>query len=163
MNRHFHKLLTCWFSSISCKALISLRAWLGIPSSSLRRATFFRATVSPVCQVREQNKNVHPENLREKNKTKTKLATLASEIMRNSTYFYILRFENNAVGSFSNTAKNAVLIHAVFSYLKQKWQLICSSLGFLHSCWIMCDLSFLFSLLKVCLKISISSYIKLLT
>lgn len=40
--------LTYWLSSISCRALISRRAWFGIPSSSLRRATFFKATVSPV-------------------------------------------------------------------------------------------------------------------
>ena len=44
-------ILTCWLSSISCRALISLRAWLGMPSSSLLRATFFRATVSPVWQT----------------------------------------------------------------------------------------------------------------
>lgn len=40
--------LTYWLSSISCRALISLRAWFGIPSSSFRKATFFKATVSPV-------------------------------------------------------------------------------------------------------------------
>lgn len=41
-------ILTCGLSSISCRAFISLSAWLGMPSSSLLRATFFRATVSPV-------------------------------------------------------------------------------------------------------------------
>lgn len=39
---------TCSLSSISCRALISLRAWFGMPSSSLLRDTFFSATVSPV-------------------------------------------------------------------------------------------------------------------
>lgn len=39
---------TCSLSSISCRALISLNAWLGMPSSSLLRDTFFSATVSPV-------------------------------------------------------------------------------------------------------------------
>lgn len=48
MFKGTNDILTYWLSSISCRALISLRAWLGIPSSSLRKATFFKATVSPV-------------------------------------------------------------------------------------------------------------------
>lgn len=39
---------TCSLSSISCRARISLRTWLGMPSSSRLRDTFFSATVSPV-------------------------------------------------------------------------------------------------------------------
>ena len=95
-------LTTNWLSSC-CKALISRMVASLIPSSSLFSGTFFSATTW-------KNWNY---------------ARIHFEACCHLARDLVPAFHNNAVGAFSNTSKNQIVLHPFWSTLFNIWTVIC--------------------------------------